>query len=75
MTEEESPNWTAAQNAAFCQIEQIMREHFDAGVFRVLAEINDDQDESRGSYSGGKTNALGLLHLQTHELIQKPSED
>jgi len=75
MSEDEDWNFTEAQKAAFNQIEEIMREHFDAGVFRVLAEINDQQDESRGSYSGGKSNAIGLLQQQLHELLIKKTDD
>lgn len=67
--------WTPTQKAAFDQIEKLMREHFEAGVFVCMAEINDKQEEVWPSYHGGKSNALGLLTRTTHNwLNEEPDE-
>lgn len=67
--------WTDAQKAAFNQIEAIIREHFDAGVYVLLAEINDKQDESRANYSGGKHTAIGLHSVALRSLLEKPADE
>lgn len=67
--------WTDAQKAAFNQIEAIIREHFDAGVYVCLAEINDKQDEARANYSGGKHAAIGLHSTALHSLVNKVPDE
>lgn len=67
--------WTPAQKAAFEQIEKIMREHFEAGVFVLMAEINDHQEEVWPSYHGGKSNALGLLARTTHQMLHEEPDE
>ena len=68
-------HWTPAQIAAFNQIEHIIREHFDVGVFACLAEINDQQDESRASYSGGRHAAIGLHTVALRNLVNKAPDE
>lgn len=67
--------WTEAQVAAFNQIEAIIREHFDAGVYCLLAEINDKQDEARAGYCGGKHAAIGLHTTALHGLVNKKPDE
>jgi len=67
--------WTDAQKAAFEQIEKIMREHFDAGVFVCMAEINDHQEEVWPSYHGGKSNALGLIARVQHTMLNAEPDE
>jgi hypothetical protein len=74
MTEDEC-HWTQAQKDAYDLIERTIREHFDAGVFYVSAEINDKQDEHRGSYHGGRCVAIGLHRMAEHKLLNKPADD
>lgn len=52
---------TDAQDKAFEQIEQIMREHFEAGAFTVMADLDDDREMVRAGWHGGKTRAVGLF--------------
>jgi len=52
---------TPAQESAFTQIEQILREHFEAGAFVVLADLDDHREEVRAGWHGGKTRAVGLF--------------
>ncbi len=67
--------WTPAQKQAFEQIEKLMREHFEAGVFVCMAEINDHQEEVWPSYHGGKSNALGLLARVSHQFLHAEADE
>ncbi len=67
--------WTAAQKEAFEQIEKIMHEHFEAGVFVCMAEINDHQEEMWPSYHGGKSQAVGLLARVTHQILHSEPDE
>ena len=54
---------TQAQQDAFCKIEELMREHFEAGVL-VIETVNDDRKhETRSTWHGGYAVSLGLLEL------------
>ena len=72
---EENCRWTPAQKQAFEQIEKLMREHFEAGVFVCMAEINDHQEEVWPSYHGGKSNALGLLATAEHRMLHAEDDE
>lgn len=52
---------TPAQEEAFTHIEQILREHFEAGAFVVLADLDDNREIVRAGWHGGKTRAVGLF--------------
>lgn len=68
-------HWSVAQIAAFDQIGLIIREHFEAGVVVLMAEVNDHQDETNHSYHGGKQTAIGLLSTAKHRMLnQEPDE-
>lgn len=62
---DEQNNFTPAQAAAFKQIEDIMREHFDAAVLVVSCthETQDKSDVIEATFSGGYAAAIGLSDL------------
>lgn len=56
---------TEAQQQAFERIEEIMREHFGAGVILVQAESPESDRSSvvTTTWHGGYATAIGLLEL------------
>jgi len=55
---------TPAQDKAFDQIQEIMREHFDGGAFVVLANLEGEEhgrEEVKSGWNGGKCQAVGLF--------------
>ena len=58
-----------AQEAAFNQIKEIMREHFESGVIVVEFEVDDHKLGVDSCYNGGLSTALGLLDMGKHELL------
>lgn len=55
---------TNAQEQALKLIEEVLREHFVAGVCVVSAETEkDDEEDIRATYHGGLAAAVGLCDL------------
>lgn len=53
-----------AQDKAFDQIQEIMREHFEGGAFTVLANLDGDDEGKevvRSGWHGGKCQSVGLF--------------
>lgn len=77
--------FTDAQKDACARISEIMREHFDTGVFVVTAfgDNNKDTDVSQIGWHGGFSSVLGNLNLgllrinasETARWIKKNSEE
>lgn len=61
---------TAAQVQALQKMQEIMREHFSAGVVTVIGEMeNDDKREDIQSlWHGGAATAYGLYYLGSQQL-------
>ena len=61
---------TTAQNQALNQIQEIMREHFQAGIITVIGEIEgeDKKEDIQSSWHGGSATAYGLLTLASKHL-------
>lgn len=56
---------TAAQEEALTRIENIMREHFAAGLCTVVGEVPgcDNKEDIRSVWHGGCPAALGLADI------------
>ncbi len=69
--------FTKAQIEALDKCYDILKEHFDASVFAVVAdmETNDTQEVNTTYWHGGRVRALGLAHIAVHKLTHKPSEE
>lgn len=70
---------TAAQTTALEQITELMREHFDAGVFVFETDARQDDDPKllHLSYRGAGTfsQQLGLLEYARHKMLTEPEKD
>lgn len=75
MSAREDCHWTEAQKDAYEQIEKIMREHFESGTYTCLASVNDNQEEIRSGYHGGKTTAIGLCRRAEHHFLNSEGEE
>jgi hypothetical protein len=54
---------TPAQDDAFKRIDEIMREHFEAGVIVVKGEHTDKTEDIRSTWHGGYATSIGLLEM------------
>ena len=63
---------TEAQQAALQQIEDLMREHFDAGVavLRAEEETNDIMENTDIVWHGGFAHAIGLLEVGKKKMFK-----
>jgi hypothetical protein len=64
---------TAAQRQALGQIEDLMREHFEAGI-AILRADDDDNDLTETTdivYHGGYSQAVGLLVVGKKQMLRK----
>lgn len=61
----------AAQEQAFDQITELMREHFDAGAFSLLALGSDHSETIRYSWHGGAVVAIGLFQLGAKKAFER----
>ena len=65
---------TPAQEQAFKQIEEILREHFEASVIVVQAD-DDKKSDVRSSWHGGYATSIGLLELGKLHVWNKQEDD
>jgi hypothetical protein len=63
---------TVAQQSALIQIEDLMREHFDAGVavLRAEEESNDLTENTEIVWHGGFAHAIGLLKVGEKKMFK-----
>lgn len=64
---------TEAQTQALARIEEIMREHFSAGIIVVAGEVaeSDTSEDIRCTYHGGYAASIGLLELGKLQVWRK----
>jgi DNA-binding NarL/FixJ family response regulator len=63
---------TPAQEAIWAQVNDMLREHFDAAVITVMSEIDPDENHQavRSCWHGGLFLARGLTEQQRDRLRQ-----
>jgi hypothetical protein len=68
---------TAAQETAFKQIMEIMREHFAAGVIIIEGELadNDHASDIETAFHGGYATSIGLLEIAKIKVWQTGKDD
>jgi hypothetical protein len=63
---------TQAQDAALDQIRHLVREHFEAGLVAVTAEVEADDfhDNTEILWHGGFANAIGLCLITRKRILK-----